>query len=240
KVDDNLGTIHEIIVSGSAFDFIITEFPYKESFDSEEFPPPGWLSLGEKPWERVTSGSNPTCDPFGAGMLKYNCWDYTSGRQGTLVSRRLDMGSGSYGVGFKMYRDKYSSYSSKYDKVEVFVNTLPDTTGATKLGTIYRYTDYEPIVSAEGWYDYAFIIPAAFVENPSHIILLATSDWGSNIYVDEFVVDQVAVTIVTLVANPSEGGSVEGGGAHIVGRKKYSTSYNKGRSRKTSCRSILL
>jgi hypothetical protein len=50
----------------------------------------------------------------------------------------------------------------------------------------------------------------------------------------------VAVTIVTLVANPSEGGSVEGGGAHIVGRKKYSTSYNKGRSRKTSCRSILL
>ena len=217
KVDDNLGTIHEIIVSGSAFDFIITEFPYKESFDSEEFPPPGWLSLGEKPWERVTSGSNPTCDPFGAGMLKYNCWDYTSGRQGTLVSRRLDMGSGSYGVGFKMYRDKYSSYSSKYDKVEVFVNTLPDTTGATKLGTIYRYTDYEPIVSAEGWYDYAFIIPAAFVENPSHIILLATSDWGTNIYVDEFVVDQVAVTIVTLVANPSEGGSVEGGGAHIEG-----------------------
>ena len=240
KVDDNLGTIHEIIVSGSAFDFIITEFPYKESFDSEEFPPPGWLSLGEKPWERVTSGSNPTCDPFGAGMLKYNCWDYTSGRQGTLVSRRLDMGSGSYGVGFKMYRDKYSSYSSKYDKVEVFVNTLPDTIGATKLGTIYRYTDYEPVVSAEGWYDYAFVIPAAFVENPSHVILLATSDWGSNIYVDEFVVDQVAVTIVTLVANPSEGGSVEGGGAHIVGRKKYSTSYNKGRSRKTSCRSILL
>ena len=195
----------------------VTEFPYKESFDSEEFPPPGWLSLGEKPWERVTSGSNPTCDPFGAGMLKYNCWSYTTGNQGTLVSRRLDMGSGSYSVGFKMYRDNSNPYSSKYDKVEVFVNTLPDTTGATKLGTIHRYTDYEPIVSAEGWYDYAFIIPAVFVENPSHIILLATSYWGTNIYVDEFLVSNAKMSMVTLAANPVEGGTATGGGIHIEG-----------------------
>jgi len=215
QVNDNLGNIHEIVINGSAVDFTITEFPYTESFDGEKFPPLGWLSLGEKPWERVTSGSNPTCDPFGAGMLKYNCWSYSTGNQGTLVSRRLDMGSGTYGVGFKMYRDNTNSYSGKKDKVEVFVNTLPDTIDATKLGTINRYTDYEPIVSEQGWYDYVFEIPATFVESPSYIILVATSDWGTNIFVDEFVVGQVRA--VTLAANPSEGGTVAGGGSYLEG-----------------------
>ncbi|OQB30939.1 MAG: Bacterial Ig-like domain (group 1) [Bacteroidetes bacterium ADurb.Bin174] len=215
QVNDNLENIHEIVINGSAVDFTITEFPYTESFDGEKFPPLGWLSLGEKPWERVTSGSNPTCDPFGAGMLKYNCWSYSTGNQGTLVSRRLDMGSGTYGVGFKMYRDNTNSYSGKKDKVEVFVNTLPDTIDATKLGTINRYTDYEPIVSEQGWYDYVFEIPATFVESPSYIILVATSDYGTNIFVDEFVVGQVRA--VTLAANPSEGGSVAGGGSYLEG-----------------------
>jgi hypothetical protein len=215
-VNDNLETIHKIIINGSAFDFTITEFPYTESFDGETFPPLGWLSLGEKPWERVTSGSNPTCDPFGAGMLKYNCWSYKKGNQGTLVSRRLDMGSGTYGVGFKMYRDNYSQFSSKNDKVEIFVNTQPDTIiDATKLGTINRYTDYDPIVSEQGWYDYVFEIPNTFVENPSYVLLVATSDYGTNIFVDEFVVGQVRA--VTLAANPSEGGTVAGGGSYLEG-----------------------
>jgi citrate lyase gamma subunit len=216
QVNDNLENIHEIVINGSAVDFTITEFPYTESFDGETFPPLGWLSLGEKPWERVTSGSNPTCDPFGAGMLKYNCWSYKKGNQGTLVSRRLDMGSGTYGVGFKMYRDNYSQFSSKNDKVEIFVNTQPDTIiDATKLGTINRYTDYDPTVSEQGWYDYVFEIPATFVESPSYIILVATSDYGTNIFVDEFVVGQVRA--VTLAANPSEGGSVAGGGSYLEG-----------------------
>ncbi|MBP8981845.1 MAG: choice-of-anchor D domain-containing protein [Bacteroidales bacterium] len=161
QVDDNLGTIHEVIVNGTAIDLTVKEFPYLESFDGKRFPPLGWLSLGEKPWERVTSGNSPACDPFGAGMLKYNCWDYYSGSQGTLVSRRLDIGSGTYGVGFKMYRD--DEYSDAVDKVEVYINTQANTTGATLLGTVHRNTTLSPAVSEEGWYDYVFEIPNTFV-----------------------------------------------------------------------------
>jgi citrate lyase gamma subunit len=160
KVDDN-GTIREIIIKGNAVDYTVTEFPYKETFDGKKFPPSGWLSLGEEPWIRVTTGGNPACDPFGAGMLKYNCWDYYSGSQGTLVSRRLDIGSGTYGVGFKMYRD--DEYSDAVDKVEVYINTQANTTGATLLGTVHRNTTLSPAVSEEGWYDYVFEIPNTFV-----------------------------------------------------------------------------
>jgi hypothetical protein len=215
QVDDNLGTIHEVIIKGNAVDYTVTEFPYKETFDGEKFPPSGWLSLGEKPWERVTSGNSPACDPFGAGMLKYNCWSYNTGNQGTLVSRCLNMGSGNYSIGFKMYRDNYGQHSGKKDKVEVFVNTESNITGATKLGAIYRYTEYEPIVSEQGWYDYVFEIPDTFVENPSYIFLLATSDYGTNIFVDEFIVGQTST--VTLISNPGEGGILTGGGSCIVG-----------------------
>lgn len=59
-VNDNLGTIHEIVINGNAVDFTITEFPYMESFDGETFPPLGWSSLDDEyPWEGVTYGENP-------------------------------------------------------------------------------------------------------------------------------------------------------------------------------------
>ena len=50
----------------------------------KSFPPLGWLSLGAYKWERVTTGGNPSCSPFGAAMLRYNAWSIPSGNQGHL------------------------------------------------------------------------------------------------------------------------------------------------------------
>lgn len=202
-----------VAISGNAIDLTITEFPYYETFDGEEFPPLGWLSLGAYKWERVTTGGNPSCSPFGAAMLRYNAWSIPSGNQGTLVTRRLNMSSGNYGAGFKIYRDL--TQATKAERVDVYVNTSPDTVGATLIGTVHRCMNFDPVVTEAGWYDYAFNIPAGYVGNLSHVILVATSYWGANIFVDEFVVGHAST--VTLVANPSEGGTVSGGGTNIIG-----------------------
>ncbi|NLK14930.1 MAG: choice-of-anchor D domain-containing protein [Bacteroidales bacterium] len=204
-----------IAINGNAIDLTVTQFPFIETFDEDLFPPLGWLSLGTRPWDRVTNGTNPSCDPFGVGMIRYNCFSISSGNQGTLVTRRLNMGTGNYSVGFKMFRDNYSTYSNAHDRVDVYANTSPDTTGGTLLGTIYRYTDYEPVVTEQGWYDYDFEIPAEYVSNLSYVVFLATSDWGTNIFVDEIIIGQKST--VTLVANPTEGGTVSGGGEYLQG-----------------------
>ena len=214
EVTYNSGGTHTINISGKGVDFTVTTFPYTETFDAEDFPPTGWLSLGEKPWVRVTSGTNPTCAPFGTGMLKYNGWDYSTGSQGTVISRRLNMGgSEAYGVGFKMYRSDI--YTDRPEKVDIYINTQPDIAGATLLGTIHRPINKEPVVSTAGWYDYVFGIPTQFIDNPSYVMLVGTSEWGANIYVDEFVVGKTST--ITLLSNPNEGGTVEGGGNYIIG-----------------------
>ncbi len=225
EVNDNIETTHCINITGIGADFTISAFPYKETFDGNEFPPAGWSTLGDddEPWERVASGVNPTCSPFGEAMLKYDCWSNSSGSRGTLISRRLDMGSETYNVGFKMYRD--DNYADCADKVDVYINTKPNKTGATKLGTIHRNMELSPAVSAMGWYDYAFEVPAGFVGNFSYIILQATSDYGTNIYVDEFVVGKKRT--VTLAANSDTGGTVTGGGSYIEGTETQLTATPK-------------
>jgi len=215
ELKDNLEKTYSININGNAVDYTISEFPYKESFDEEEFPPMGWSNLGVTSWERSTESGFPACRPFGAGMLIFSGYVFWGDTQGTLISRRLDMGSGDYSVGFKMFRDNSGYDSDKYEKVEVYVNTQPGTAGATKLGIVHRYTGYEPIVSAEGWYDYSFKIPDEFVQSPSYIMLVATRDLGSNIYVDEFVVGRVRT--VTLAADPGASGIVAGGGNYVEG-----------------------
>lgn len=215
EINDNLGTIHEVAISGIGVDYTITSFPYYEPFDAEVFPPTGWINGGTGPWQRVTIGTGPECSPIGEGMLRFNSWSYGSGVQGSLITLRLDMGSGTYGVKFKMYRDPL--YSGSNDRVEVYANAQGTTVGATLLGTIYRSMTQNPVVDTEGWYDYTFIIPNEFVVNPSFIILVARSGHGANIFVDEFTIDQVSMRTITQRATPSEGGTVTGGGEYPQG-----------------------
>ena len=205
-------------ISGTAHDYTVSAFPFIETFDNEELPL-GWLNvvisgaINEK-WTRETIGTYPDCSPFGTAMLRYNSFSISADKQAMLVTRRLDMNTGTYGVGFKMYRNK-ESWGTYRDKVDVYVNTQPNITGATHLGTIHRKADYEPVVSADGWYDYQYQIPDTYITNKSYIILLATSKNGYNIFVDELVVK--GMSMVTLEDNPAGGGTLTGGGGYFPG-----------------------
>ena len=206
-------------LTGTAVDYTINTFDYAQSFDELPFPPLGWINQNLSGtttgvWQRVTTGTNPTVNPIGAAMLRFNCYSLASGTSAMLVTSRIDFNDAStYAVTFKMYRD--GMYATYLDKVEVYVNDQPNMTNATLLGTVHRSTTQAPTVSSNGWYDYSFSIPAAFYTNYAYVILKATSAYGYNIFVDEFGLKQYHV--LTLVSNPAAAGVLTGEGGYVAG-----------------------
>ncbi|RYD92908.1 MAG: hypothetical protein EOP54_20045, partial [Sphingobacteriales bacterium] len=167
-----------------------------ESFDATTFPPPGWTNTvvvggPTEVWERVTATTDladPQALPHsGAGMAKYDSYNYDVDNSAALISPVLNMTSGGpYVVSFWMYRD--DTFSSFYDSVEVFINTAASLGGATKLGRIERNYDQEPVVNNIGWYQYSFAIPASFNTASNYIIFKATSDYGAEMVIDDVLV----------------------------------------------------
>ncbi|MDD2229894.1 MAG: M6 family metalloprotease domain-containing protein [Candidatus Cloacimonetes bacterium] len=165
--------------------------PHVEGFDAVTFPPDGWDNqavVGTKVWERVTTGGSPTCSPqFGAGMLRYNSYSATSGNSAYLASPRIDynnISNYSYNFAFYMYRD--TGYSTKAERVEVYLNTSQNLSGSpTLLGTVNRSTTLAPTVSSTGWYQYAYnlALPSA---GYYYIVLKAISAFGNNMFLDSF------------------------------------------------------
>lgn len=161
-----------------------------ESFNETTFPPTGWQTFSTRGtstrlWERYTSGSYPTCSPHsGAGMASYQCYYISSGNAAALVTPVIDYSQrGSYPakVRFWMYRDP--GYSSSADSVIVYINTSASTSGATRLGAVWRY--YSPA----GWYYFEYSIPSSFNGSTNYIIFEGYSGYGNNIYIDDICYD---------------------------------------------------
>lgn len=160
-----------------------------EDFTSESFPPAGWTAVigsGTKNWDRVTSGTSPTCSPHSLpAMARYNAYGATSGSYATLFSPTLDFsnrGNEDCPVTFWMYRD--NGYSAYLEGVDVLVNTTATLDGATQIGRIYRSRSLEPIETADGWYEYTFNIPIAFNGN-AVVMFKAFSAYGNNFFIDD-------------------------------------------------------
>ncbi|MGQ9819711.1 MAG: immunoglobulin domain-containing protein [Candidatus Kapaibacteriales bacterium] len=163
---------------------------YCESFDATTFPPTGWQTFttrgtSTRVWERVTSGTSPTCSPHsGAGMAYYNSYSISSNNAAALVTPLVDLSQrGSYPakVRFWMYRDP--GYSSNPDSVIVYINTSASTSGATRLGAVHRY------YSSAGWQSFEFSIPSSFNGNTNYIIFEALSGYGNNMFIDDVCYD---------------------------------------------------
>ena len=139
-------------------------------------------------WTRVTAGSAPTCLPYaGAGMAKFASYDIAANNAYTLLSPLVSFTGESYRVRFKMYRDGgYATYS---DNVKVYYKNTTTETG-TLLGTVNRSMSLTPVVSAEGWYEYSYNLPAGFTGD-KYIGFLATSKYGNNIFVDEIKIEKI-------------------------------------------------
>ncbi len=177
----------------------VTEFPFGESFDDPTFPPQGWTNVKTAGtgnpgiWDRQTSGTSPTCSPHsGAAMARYNSYSLASGTKGELTTPPLAIPvGGAYRVKFWMYRDSgYSTYSNEV--VNVYVNSTPNSTGGTLLGTISRYYGFAPIeATANQWYPYSFAIPVETARTNRYITFEAVSQYGNNMFVDDVVVEDI-------------------------------------------------
>ena len=147
-------------------------------------------------WTRETTGFNPTCDPFsGSGMVQFNSYSINAGNSYDLTSPVIAFAGGDYRVKFKMYRD--DAYLTNVDKIDVYYNTTQTSVGGTLLGTINRSIDLAPSESSNGWYSYWFTLPAN-VTGDGYVSFLATSDYGTNIFID-----QVEVEVLPSCVEPS-------------------------------------
>lgn len=166
---------------------VLAQVPISESFDGTTFPPAGWLNPTTSPtWSRVTTNTYPPIGPHtGAGMAKFNSYSVSSGTA-PLITSSFDLsqrGTNTPTVTFWMYRD--DMYLGTADKLDVYINTTASATGGTLLGTINRPRDLTPVVATIGWYQYSFNIPAGFNTATNYLVFLGTSQYGSDIFLDD-------------------------------------------------------
>ncbi|MDD4310456.1 MAG: M6 family metalloprotease domain-containing protein, partial [Candidatus Cloacimonetes bacterium] len=172
--------------------------PYNESFNATMFPPDGWenqMVAGTQVFERVTTGGSPTCSPYsGTGMLRYNSYNATSGNAAFLATPRINCSNitdYTYAVSFSMYRD--NGYTTNADRIEVYLNSVQNLSGTpVLLGTINRYIGMSPLVSTNGWYQYAYnlSLPAT---GYYYVVLKAISAYGNNMFLDHLNVTRTPV-----------------------------------------------
>ena len=162
----------------------------EESFDDNTFPPDCWTSESATgtPWKTVSIGTYPECTPHAGstGMLQYNCYVYSAGNTGLLISPEIVSGEHDCKLTFWMYRD--DEYLSYQDKVNVYLSTTKSINSLMPVLTIYRHRNLAPIESANDWYQYSLEIPTSSMSH-AYVIFEGVSDWGNNIYLDDINID---------------------------------------------------
>lgn len=139
-------------------------------------------------WTRVTTGTTPTCTPFsGTGMARFNSYNININNAYSLTFPEITFASANYRVKFNMYRD--GGYAAEADNVKVYYKTTLADTGVL-LGTVNRSKSLAPVVDNEGWYEYGLDIPGT-ISGTGYIMLLGTSFYGNNTFVDNLSVEQI-------------------------------------------------
>ncbi|MFM7218485.1 MAG: PKD domain-containing protein, partial [Bacteroidota bacterium] len=168
-----------------------------EGFESTTFPPTGWTlafnSSGTAIWTRPTTYFYPTCTPHtGVGTARYNSRTSAVGATHTLMSPSFDLsdiGTDTARVSIWVYRN--DSALTSYDTLNIMINTLADTTGATNIATIARSIQlpFPDSLGVAGWYQYTFDIPAAFNSSVNYLLFRGVTRSGNNtgfrIYIDD-------------------------------------------------------
>lgn len=201
EIGSSAGTTMSFRKGAPFIDF--SQNPYAQGFDATYFPPDGWAKdavSGTYQFERVTSGTNPTCSPkAGSAMLRYNSDVAPSGNAAYISTPRIvcnDLATYGYRTSFWMYRD--GNQVSLQDKLEIYLNTSQNLSGSpVLLGTIYRNRTLPPAVSPLGWYQYSFSLPVSTAGN-YYVVFKATSASGYNIFLDS-----VEISRFVLPPNPA-------------------------------------
>lgn len=168
----------------------ISDYPFEEGFENNVFPPLGWQNIitnGNYSFERVESGTEPVCTPHdGSGaMSRYKSFSSHAGNTAILVTPKMQLSATDNVVTFWMYRN--TNINNRYDRINVYFNTLPNTEGATLLGSVHRCCSMEPVVATEDWYEYSYGFDCA--AGYGFVIFEAYSDYGWNMYLDDVTIN---------------------------------------------------
>jgi len=170
----------------------ITMSTFIENFDNTTFPPTGWLNeqvSGTGLFDRVTSGSWPTCSPkSGVAMVRFASFNYSSSTAALITPPLYLLSTATYRVKFWMYHDP--GYPTSLDRISVNSNTTASLTGAIELGVINRYS------ATTGWVEHSYTLPADPLKGVRYVILKAISAYGNNIFLDSLTVEEIAAAPV--------------------------------------------
>jgi hypothetical protein len=181
-----------------------------ENFDSvtPTALPSGWSSsiiTSNGAWATHAGTVHPAsiAAHSGSNLVYFNSWTVSSGSAAALISPAFSLSAtANNSATFWIYRD--SGYNND-DKVEVYVNTAANLTGATLLGTIYRYPGFSPTVAGDGWYNYSFAIPGTFTGTTNYLIFKGISGYGNDIHIDDISVLGGASNNTLTVSFPGTG-----------------------------------
>ncbi|NLK50316.1 MAG: T9SS type A sorting domain-containing protein, partial [Candidatus Cloacimonetes bacterium] len=129
----------------------LTDYLVNEGFTATTFPPTGW-TRSQTTWTRV----NITTPSFIGGASQFRRTAAGNANTALLVTPALTVPSDDYSVSFRMNR----TATAGTEQLRVYINSQPNLTGATQLGTINRYTQSSPTVRDAGWYKYTLDFPA--------------------------------------------------------------------------------
>ena len=176
-------TIPDVAFMTSCFDGAIDEFPYEEGFESGILC---WTSLSSTstyPWTVVNSGIQPSCNPNGGSkMIKYESYSASTGSWAALITPAMNF---TQDMQVSFYYQGYGG--AKKDRIELYVNASPVLENATLVDTIVRPNP------TTGWTQYTFPLPTGLT-GTQYVILKAVSDYGYNLYIDDFKVDYAGDT----------------------------------------------
>ncbi len=173
--------------------------PNVEGFESATFPPPGGWTLfnpdGDVTWARTTAAHKS-----GVASIKFDAYNYNSkGQQDILRSPKIDLtGADSININFDVAYAQYSAVEK--DSLQIIYS--PDC-GITWLPTIYNkggaslsttgvFVTPAFVPAASDWRNESVSIPICGLTTTSIILgIRAVTDFGNNIYVDNFAVSKV-------------------------------------------------
>lgn len=184
----------------------IHNYPINEGFESETFPPTGWLNVatnGNYIFERKTSNDWPACTPHdeSAGMARFYCYTSPAGSSCNLVSPKLQLNATDNVVRYWIYRN-FNNNIMGPDRINVYYSPTTNTADGTLLGTVHRNTMLEPVVGdLSDWYEYSYTFNSP--EGYGFIIIEAVSGYGWNLCIDDIYINATSVdnnppTVVSL------------------------------------------
>jgi hypothetical protein len=162
-------------------------------FNSTIFPPQEWTRTileGTYNWDRVTSGTSPTCTPLeGDAMAYYRSFSASRGSQARLRTHAFNIGPNAKKVMLRFYMYGDPGYTTNPDSVIVEFS-YDDT-------TYYAVEAFPRYNAVAGWYVHDVEVGDFPSNQDVYVAFRAHSGYGNNMFIDSVWVFVTTATAVT-------------------------------------------